>query len=260
MLGGASSYEAMRDFDSRLAEHTHIPDSRAAIFQAWSNEELLAQAHTTGEILKRFASAVIESAERPNTINCFLRELDLKAVSRDHDWRRVFADLRAFGAGREAHKLIAVRKYLQYLRSRKDLLEYIRSKRAGLEGTGEISDTLPLASDEHLWHRLPMGENVIVRLAFRADLAIRLGRHVFQIRDGYPPGLIDPDGRVAYFRRGQQCAGRHPEIDLVLDRGYSDVSRAHLLINWSGGEHVQLTDLSSRGTYLRASGAVHVNS
>ncbi len=250
MLGGASSDEAMREFESRLAEHVHVPDSRAAVFQAWSNEELLAQSHTTLEILKRFAAA--ETLEEPSSVNDFLRHLDLKAVSRDHDWRRVFADLRILDAGNEAYKIAAIRKYLQYLRSRKDLLEYIGSKRGGLEDTNEISDTLPLAAEEQLWRRLPMGETAMVRLAYRCELAIRLGRHVFQLRDGYPPSLVDPSGQSTYLERGRQSVGRHPENDIVVDRSFSDASRAHLLIDWDGGESVQLTDLSSRGTYLMA--------
>ena len=76
---------------------------------------------------------------------------------------------------------------------------------------------------------------------------------MFLLRDGCPPQFIDPAGRMRSISRRRQTIGRHPESDIVVDRGYNDVSRAHLLIEWTGGTVVQLIDVSSRGTSVEMS-------
>ena len=44
--------------------------------------------------------------------------------------------------------------------------------------------------------------------------------------------------------------GRHPESDVVIDRDFNDVSRAHAILEWHEGATVSNTDLSTRGTFV----------
>ena len=94
-------------------------------------------------ILRRFADAVVESMDAPRTMDDFLAELDLKTISRDHDWRAIFSTVR----GRDDEdspqfKRAVLIKYLQYLSFRKRLLDYIHARKAGLEETDELSSEL----------------------------------------------------------------------------------------------------------------------
>lgn len=45
--------------------------------------------------------------------------------------------------------------------------------------------------------------------------------------------------------------GRHPESDVPIDQNFSDVSRAHLVVEWEGSERITVIDLSSRGSFIR---------
>ena len=76
----------------------------------------------------------------PQSTNEFLRELDLKTISRDHDWRAIFSTMRTEDAGPEGYKRSVLIKYLQYLSFRKRLVEYIHSRKQGFDETDEFSD------------------------------------------------------------------------------------------------------------------------
>jgi hypothetical protein len=62
--------------------------------------------------------------------------------------------------------------------------------------------------------------------------------------------LEDDSGRVHLLYEGTSSVGRHTENDLVVDPGYTEVSRFHLLIDWDGGDVVSLTDTSTLGTFV----------
>ena len=68
------------------------------------------------------------------------------------------------------------------------------------------------------------------------------------------------NGVTCFVRPGRNIMGRHPESDLTVDANFSAVSRAHLVMEWDGDKQFRLMDLSSRGTWLRESVFVSINS
>ena len=114
---------ALNKFEGRLAERTKVPPNKLGEFLGWSEERLKLESKTVAKVLKRFAEAVVDSMEHPDSADKFLRELDLRSISRDHDWWAIFSTIRAQEAGYEGYKRAVLIKYLQYLSFRKRLIE-----------------------------------------------------------------------------------------------------------------------------------------
>jgi len=215
--------------------------------------------------------------ENPASTNAFLRDLDLKSISRDHDWRAIFSTIRAHESGYDGYKRTVLIRYLQYLSFRKRLLDYIYTRKQGFDEMDSYADELteypsppPLAapdtgfdsgdgpmSEDGLrrftgdFRRMPMGEALEIPLAKAEKLDIMLAGHLFRIIGGHPPSLIDQNGVTYFLKDGRNMVGRHPESDVPIDQNFSDVSRAHLIVEWEGTERITVIDLSSRGSFIR---------
>ena len=265
-----ASGEAMQEFEDHLSHCTKVPSERLGDFLGWSEDKVRAEAKLVTRILKRFAEAVVHSMEDPDSMRGFIADLDLKTISRDHDWRAIFASLRSQpGDARQQQRAVLI-KYLQYLSFRKRLLDFIHARKAGLEETDDLSSELTRmpGSDEPSersvvrlgvvgrlpdddFERMPLGETVEVSLAQEDMLEFSLARHRFELVGGMHPYVVDRKGVTCFVRPGRNMVGRHPESDITVDPNFSDVSRAHLILEWDGECGFRLMDLSSRGTWLR---------
>ena len=254
MFGNSLSWvqrAPLEEFESKLSERTGMPDGTSDRIYSWPEEKLRARTRGAAKIIKRFATAVAASMDVSSTASTFVNRLDLNSISRDHDWRQVFGALRGEGSDYQQRQAVALRKYLQYLNSRRDLLEYICTERARLDETSAGEDkTQPNAVTLAKLKQLPVGDTVAVRLPESGTLAMRIGRHAFGLSDIRAPRLVDEHGHEYPLRQGRQSVGRHPESDVRLDPNLSDISRLHLVIEWRGGNLLHLTDLSSRGTFV----------
>jgi len=252
---------AADEFERKLAECTKVPPERLGDYQEWSEDDVERELESTTGILKRFANAVIGAMDDPAHTNEFLRQLDLKAISRDHDWRAIFSALQQQGPEYDRHRHALLIKYLQYLSFRKKLLSYIYARKAGLDETHENWDPslylAPGAMEERAaqhasYVRLPLGEPLTVTLAHGERAELLLAGHLYRLSGLPAPALIDQNGVMYFLRAGRNLVGRHPENDIVVDADFRDVSRAHLIIEWSGAPQLILTDLSSKGTFVSA--------
>lgn len=262
--------DALSDFEARLSARTKVPSVRLTEYMSWSDRQVKDEAQNVARVLKRFAEAVVNSMEMPSTADDFLRDLDLKSISRDHDWRAIFSTIRAQSADYNGYKRAVLIKYLQYLSFRKRLLEFIYSRKAGLDETDAYTDLThipagrveqrvaggqdgaPGAADDDLI-RLPLGESVDVDLPQGRKVDLMMAGHMFRLLGEQPPCLIDQNGVMYFLKPGRNMVGRHPESDVVIDPDFGDVSRAHLIIDWQPGGEVCIMDFSSRGTYMRSS-------
>ena len=260
----------MDDFEDWLVERTKVPAERLQEFLTWQPEMLAKEAGVVTKVLRRFANAVVRAIDDPDSADNFLQALDLKAISRDHDWRGVFSTVMAqSGNDTRPHKRAVLVSYLQYLSFRKRLVEFIHSRKLGLEETDSFSDftrfprgrgaerSLDDAIEDGTWgatppgfSRLPMGEPVALEFSDSLRVEFMLGSHLFRLLGGRAPSLIDQNGVSYFLRNGRNMVGRHPEGDVVVDQDFGDVSRAHAVLEWRSGTAFTLTDLSSRGTFV----------
>jgi len=252
------------DFERHLAERTKVPPHRLTEYLGMPEDALKRELHTVARILKRFAEAVVDCMDDPEKGSGFLKELDLRAISRDHEWRAIFSTFRAHASGYEDQKRVILIKYLQYLSFRKRLLAFIYTKKAGLAETDELHDLTLFPSGgpgarERVrvpgdrFTRLALGESVCVALPPAGKVEIMLAGHLFRLIGTRVPCLLDQRGTMYFLENGRTMVGRHPESDVEVDSEYRDVSRAHMIVEWREGAHeVTITDLSSRGTFVAA--------
>ena len=268
--GTATRGDTLDHFEADLSARTKVPSERLSEFLGWNEEQVRREAKVVTRVLKRFAEAVVRSMDQPESIDGFLLELDLKTISRDHDWRSIFASLRGeHEAGGEQFKRAVLIKYLQYLSFRKRLLDFIHARKAGLEETDELCSDLTYvptpATQEgedsvvrigvarHAgegFERMPLGEAVELTLGGDEVLEFMLARHRFELVGGEHPYVVDASGVTCFVKPGRNMVGRHPESDLTVDANFADVSRAHMVLEWDGGGVFRFMDLSSRGTWL----------
>ena len=146
---------------------------------------------------------------------------------------------------------------------RKRLLEFIHSRKQGLEETDAFKDftrypaqpqrlDAPHPGASPAFARLAVGEPRSIELTAAGKADLMFGPHLFRLVGGSSPSLIDQNGVTYFVREGRNMIGRHPESDIVVDQDFGDVSRAHAILEWDGADGFALTDLSSRGTFVGA--------
>lgn len=263
---------ALAQFESKLAPRTKVPSARLREYFGWSTDKVRREAEIVAQIVRRFAEAVVETVDESGRADEFLRNLDLKAISRDHDWRTIFSTIRSQETDCAEYQRAVLIKYLQYLSFRKRLLDYILARKQGLLETAEMPELTLYPGSGNLRHgatvfataaddanqgaadqfvRLSMGESVDLRLEANEGIDIRLGNRDFRLMGARPPCLVDENGVMYFLRPGRNMIGRHPESDVPIDPNFGHVSRAHLIIEWESETTLRLIDLSSRGTFLR---------
>lgn len=257
--GSRGMPEGLAQFSQILEERTKVPPSKACELWKWPQERLRAEVRDVHKLLNRFARAVVDAMEEPISSHDFLRDLDLKLISRDHNWRAIFSTLRTQSVWTEEHKRSVVGKYLQYLSFRKCLLDTIITQKAGLQETSNwsVSELLPAqtgrsGSKQELdgeLKRLPVGEPVHLNLPVHG-VELFLTSHRFRLVGGKGGGLVDSDGICYRFQLGRNLVGRHTEADIALPSELNSISRVHLVVEWNQGSEISLTDLSSGGTFI----------
>jgi hypothetical protein len=248
--------DAARHLEALLAGRTKVPVERVAEYGSWPRERFHQELEEVNAILKRFAGAVADAMEDPGSAADFLAELDLKLVSRDHDWRTIFSTLKAQTGLSPHHKRILLVRYLQYLGFRKRLVEFIFARHGSLGETRALSSLADPAGlttiDGEAYLRLPLGETVELAAPGSRPMVLMLAVHRFSLEapDQGPVVLAEEDGTRHTLRQGRNLVGRHPSADVVVSGGLRQVSRAHLILEWHGERRLTALDISTGGTYV----------
>ncbi len=259
------------EFLSNLSSRTKVPSHRLEEYLTWPDQELRQEVQAVSKLLRRFSAAVVSSMEDTSSLDVFWQEVDLKSISRDHDWRSIFSSLRNAGLSHLEHKRAVLVKYLQYLTFRKRLLELICLREADSRSypndapthspTKAVADNGTTSNEDgqslivqhpngREFVRLPLGEPIEIPLPAGRELKLMLAGHMFRVVGATPPILLDQHAVTYFLKEGKNVLGRHPHSDIVANPDFRDISRAHLLIEWQGNHAISLTDLSSRGTFI----------
>lgn len=224
--------------------------------------------------LTRFAEAVVDAMESPRCAHDFLQQLDLRSISRDHNWRRIFTELVDRDPCFDGHKRTLIIRYLQFLSERKRLLDYVEAQHAGLEETAaRVFDAKVERERATDRFELRAGETALIELRVATPAGLWLGSARFSVLA--PPGrgrqlvVQGPEGYEKALRLGRNVVGRHPECDIVLNPTWRSLSRVHAILEWDrewegpatrdGGHrawqpgHLRITNLSPQGTAVAAS-------
>lgn len=273
--GEEISFHTLAEFEFALGGRTNVPASKLADLIMLSPGDLKREAKSIKSVEKRFVDILSRSIEQPGEIGRLVREVDIQVFSNDYDWRSIFKALNQEDEAYDALRRVAVVKYMQYLRSRQDVIKQTykvkrtetgkqaqaREALSPLEESKDqfketsIFDSVSLAAPiEPLPNaaltRLPKGEAVSIKPRADTEFDLRLSKHPFVFRNRAVRELVDEFGNVHRIETGKNIIGRDSVCNIVVDSAVRDVSRMHLIIEPLDGGTLRFTDLSSHGTYL----------
>lgn len=266
-------FHSVVDFEFAMAGRIAVPSKKIAEMVKFSTDQLKKEARTIKDIEKRFVAILSKSIEDTNSINRALRELDPLIFSQDHSWRDIIGALNEGDDELNPYRRIALVKYMQYLSSRQEIIKYLYTEKKALlnEPIGkdtvnspEFKDTLilentifepaPVNGEDkgNAIERMPKGEAVTIALTPGEEVNVMLSKHhcTLSAKDGIQ--FTDQDGRTHPLIKGRNIIGRDSVSNIVIESSLRDVSRLHLVIENHGENVLQLTDLSSHGTYIPA--------
>lgn len=270
---GEQTYKfcSVADFEFSLAGRTAVPSRKITDMVKFSTEQLKKEARTIKDIEKRFVGILSRSIEDTHSINRALRELDPVIFSQDHGWREIVSALNDGDEELNAFRRIALVKYMQYLSARQEIIKYLYSEKKKLlnEANGEpealpFKDTVILentifepasadkagASDK--FERMPKGEAVTLILRPGEEVEILLSRHPCKLLAADQRlYFVDNSGRRYELKRGRTVVGRDSVSTVMMDPALRDISRLHIVIEKFDEQTIQVTDLSSHGSYIQ---------
>lgn len=282
--GEEISFHTLAEFEFALGGRTNVPASKLADLIILSPAELKREAKSIKSVEKRFVDILSRSIEQPGEIGRLVREVDMQVFSNDYDWRSIFKALNQEDEAFDELRRVAVVKYMQYLRSRQDVIK--QTYKVKLKETGKHSDAQRGVARDALspnlspieetkdqfketsifesvsleapldlagaaaFTRLPKGEAVSIRPRAHADFDLRLSKHPFVLRNHAVRELVDELGNAHTIEPGKNIIGRDSVCNIVVDNSLRDVSRMHLIIEPLDGGVLRFTDLSSHGTFL----------
>ena len=265
---------SIADFEFCMNGRTSVPSKKITQMVKFTTQQLKKEARTIKDIEKMFVAILSHSIEDQNSINRALREIDTSVFSQDHGWRNIIGSLNEGGDEYNPFRRIALVKYMQYLSSRQEIIKYLYSEKqnSSAEQTesadqkdepNEFKDTLILentvlgpAEDEDEKHinfeRLPKGEAVVITMKPNSEIDISLSKRKCKLvaKDGIQ--FIDQTGKSHHLNMGRNVVGRDTVSTIKIDPSLRDISRLHLVIENLGENSLQLTDMSSHGTYIPA--------
>lgn len=265
------TFNSLGEFEFALSGRTDVPSRKIAELVALTGAELKKEAKAIKAVEQMFVDVLAKSIDEPGTISELMREIDVHVFSQDHKWRDLMRSLNEKPTDYDDLRRIALVKYMQYLRSRQDVIKqtYAVKKRdgrasdtkersqanekaSGLRDT-VIFDTVVAAQDVDTtrdFTRLPKGESVHLKLNPKEIVPLRLSKHAFHLVYDTALKLVDDQNESHPLQLGKNIVGRDSVCNIVLDSIYRDVSRVHMMVEVSQQDDVRITDLSSHGTYV----------
>jgi len=267
------SFASVAAFEFTAAGRTAIPLEKFTDMIRMPAAELRHEANGIRQVERNFIEVLEKCLERPESCGAFIRELGVKSYSKDHEWRDIMNALNDLGPQFDDYKKVALVKYLQYLGSRQEILnwlyqahtsksvvdedEMLETHAAETRGIGTketvIFDLMQI-DDSHRFvnpfERLPRGETVVLRLPEGASVEILLSKHRFKLVAGEDYLLLDDAGHQYPVTDGRNIVGRHVGNQIHIDNNYRSVSREHLILELTEDRKLRVTDLSSHGTFV----------
>jgi len=242
-----------------LEGRTSVSSAELSELFKLSIDQLETQATKLAKINKYLATVLNRIIDEPDNIDRSMRELDPQIITQDQSWRDIIQVLYKEQDEVNSIRMTVIMKYMKYLSSLEDTVGYICSEKKRSVGA-QVDDNEKKLSDseirldsqsEHGFKRLPKDKKVSVKLPAGERLSVRLASS-YQCQlvatDEYVQ-FIDNTGAII-LSKGRNIVGRGTKSTVKVDATQKDVSRTHLHIFISDDHTLQLTDLSSEGTFI----------
>lgn len=264
------TFATLRDFEFCLDARTEVPARKVADLLKQPVETLRREAKAIRDVEQRFMAVLTGDIQDRQALSRGMRLLDRQLFSQDYRWRSIVTALDESPEATDDFRRAVLVRYVQYLRSRQRALreafeEHNRREQtkappepppnpeipAALRETVifDVDELIPREGGPQL-EALPRGQPVNYRAAGR-PMELHLSGHRFELAtNAMPLVLLDSLGGRYLLRDGRNFVGRDLQNDVVIDAGFRDVSRRHLVIEPLDAHLIQFTDLSSHGTHI----------
>lgn len=232
-------------------------------------DKLKQQQQEINKANKSLIRVLNDLVDKPDDIERSMRELDTQMFSQDQSWRDIFQALNNSSEEINNVRVTVVTKYLKYLSTIEDTIEYILSEKERyademVQGVNEQpidfgatwavsqlrNEIKPDISSDEGFRLLPKNKKVLINLTPGKKIEMRLSSYPCQlIAMNDSISFIDNSGARS-LNKGQNTIGRSEKCSLKIDSTQKHVSRRHLHVLVSDNNKLQLTDTSSEGTYV----------
>jgi hypothetical protein len=278
IAGQEISFNTLKEFDFALSGRTEVPSRKMSELVMLTPSELKREAQSIKAVEKQFVEILSKSIESQQSISQFMRKIDPKVFSQDHNWREIMVALQKKDDEYDELRRVALVKYMQYLTSRQEVIKHTYSVKKLQAKHGTPAEDVESANAEHdggdvqsalretviletniiqpvkkkgELTRLPKGEAFKLAIQSGEDLEITLSKHPFRIRN--ENGVfyfVDEDGERDELQSGKNIIGRDTVCNVVVNSAFRDISRLHTIVECLSDNEVRITDLSSHGTFI----------
>ena len=261
-------FRSVDEFEFALAGRSGIPSDKLSRLVNMKDAELLREAEGIRKLEKRFSEILAHVMRTESKLGPILEALDMSLVTQDNDWRTVIEALNlTTGDSVEDYKRVALVKYMQYLQARQDAIRTLYSQRKANRNEAavqvqspedkiretlifDLSEGVPDGSTDDGMRRLPKGEPISFGISASTPLHVKLVKHACTITVDNGLMFIDDANNSSPLTAGRYTIGRDGECEIPLNPEYRDISRKHLIVDVVGQQQVQLTDVSSLGSFV----------
>lgn len=259
-------FSSADDFAFIVGGRTSVSTAKLSELFKQPRQQLEEQAAKISKVKRSLQKIMERSLEDPDSINRSLRELEPTIFSQDHSWREIIKALNEGDEELNALRHIAVTNYLKYLLSLEETIGHIcHEKKSAERGSSpgenfdpgatwasqeEPDEPEESASSEKGLKRLPKETTVKIKLQNGGYVDLRLATYECRIvaKDNTVQ-FVDHTGKTT-LNKGLHIIGRSSKSSIKIDPTQKYVSRAHLQLVVGDDLLLELTDLSSVGTYI----------
>jgi len=255
------------DFAFIIGGRTAVSTAKLSELFKQTRKQLEEQAEKISKVKRSLDKIIVNTAEDPDSINRSLRELEPTIFSQDHSWREI---IKALNEGEEelnALRNIAVANYMKYLSSLEETIGHICHEKESSEkhssagekkinlgatwaSSGVLDEPEISTTGEDRLKRLPKEKVVRVKLQNGGYMEVRLATYECRlVAKDNTVQFIDHAGKTT-LDKGRHIIGRSSKSSIKIDPSQKYVSREHLQIVVRDELLLELTDLSSVGTYI----------
>ena len=255
------------DFAFFLGGRTAVSTAKLSELFKQTRIQLEQQAGKISNVKGALHKVIRRAAEEPDSINRSLRELEPTVFSQDHNWRDIIKSLNEGDEELNNLRSIAVTNYMRYLSSLEETIGHIchekkSSEKGSSTGGGNIDLGATWASNavsnepeinttpEDKLKRLPKEKAVRIKLQNGGYTELRLATYECRLaaKDNAVQ-FIHHSGKIP-LNKGRHIIGRSSRSSVKIDPAQKYVSREHLQIVVRDDLLLELTDLSSVGTFI----------
>lgn len=258
------TFKSMDDFEFAMTARTMIPQERITEAIDATPGELDLESNAMVIAIEQISELLNQSSE-PGDVTQKLKAINPVIFSNDNNWRDIFFALKKDRSNESSkYKLIALTAYLQYLTNRQEMIQSIKARlekshdqkesaEAAEFKTGELDlddnfDSKVLAKELGMTH-MPTAEYVVFELEEGDEVALLLANYQCKLiaKDGIK--FVDNENVEHPIMIGLNKIGRGRECKVRFTDTMQRISRLHLIIINHDNKKLELTDLSTYGTY-----------